>query len=128
MTIELTMLVYSIVLTFIIIMVPACMAIMANGIGVMAGPRDELPEPSLMTARATRLRINMLENMALFAPLVLVANAADVATAGTAIGAQLFFFGRIAHGLIYLGGWPWVRTGAYGVSLVGMVMILIALF
>jgi len=128
MTIELTMLVYSVVLTFIIIMIPASMAIIANGLGVMAGPRDDLPEPSAMTARATRLRNNMLENMAMFIPLVLVAHLAGVATAGTVLGAQLFFFGRIAHGLFYLGGWPWVRTGAYSVSLLGMAMILIALF
>ena len=128
MTIEMTMLVYCVVLTFIIIMIPACMAIMANGLAVMAGPRDNLPEPSPMAARANRLRINMLENMALFVPLILVANAAGIATASTVLGAQLFFFGRIAHGLFYLVGWPWVRTGAYAVSLVGMILVALALF
>ena len=46
----------------------------------------------------------------------------------TVLGAELFFWARVAYALIYLAGWPWVRTLAWFVSVVGMVLIAIQLF
>lgn len=128
MTPELTMLLYSILLTFILIMIPATEGILKNGLTAMAGPRDTLPEPTVFNKRATRLRNNMLENMLLFSALVLMANAAGVSTGATVLGAQLFFFARLAHAVIYLAGWPMVRPLAWFLGVIGCAMIAIALF
>jgi len=38
-------------------------------------------------------------------------------------GAQLFFWARVAYAVIYLAGWPWVRTAAWAVSVIGLLMI-----
>lgn len=128
MTAELTMLLYSTVLLFILIAIPAANAIARNGVTTQAGSRDDMPEPSVFNKRATRLRDNMLENMALFAPLVLIANAADISTGITVLGAQIFFLARIVHAVIYLAGWPQIRPLAWAAGLVGIGMIASALF
>ena len=57
-----------------------------------------------MAGRAQRAHANLLENLPLFAIAVLVAFAANRFSATTALGAQLFFWGRVAHALIYIAG------------------------
>ena len=51
----------------------------AEGAKIAAGPRDHVPEPSAIAGRADRAANNMLENLGLFAVLVLVARSAGVA-------------------------------------------------
>jgi len=123
MTPELTLLLWSTILTFVLIMIPAGMGIRENGGPAQAGPRDNLPEPSVLRKRATRLAENMLENLVLFAALVLVANAAGVSNDMTVLGAQIFFYARIAHAIIYLAGWPFIRPLVWLAGVVGMGMI-----
>ncbi len=127
MNTELTMLVYSVILTFLIISVPALGGILQNGLATQAGARDGLPEPSVFAKRARRLQDNMIENMVLFIPLVLAAQAAGVSTAQTALGAEIFVIARVLHAVIYLAGIPWLRPVAWAGGVVGMGMILLAL-
>ena len=65
----------------------------------------------------------MLENLILFAILVLVAQIAGKTNAATALGAQLFFWARVVYLLVYLVGIPWVRTGVWLISVIGLVLI-----
>jgi len=127
MTTELTLLLYSVVLMFAIILAPAVLAIIENGVLTQAGPRDNLPEPSVLLARLRRLAANMQENLVMFAAIVLIAHSAGVSDSNTVLGAQLFFYGRLAHALIYAAGVPLIRPLAWSVSAVGMVMIALAL-
>lgn len=127
MTVELTMLLYSVALTFLLIAIPAVMQIMNNGGAAQAGNRDNLPEPTVMVKRAQRLAANMKENLLMFGALVLLANAAGISTDSTVLGAQLFFYCRIAHAIIYLAGWPWIRPLFWLGGVVGMVMIFMAM-
>lgn len=127
MSVEFTMLLYSVGLTFVLIMIPATISLRANGLAAAAGSRDDCPEPSSYCKRTLRLRDNMLENMVLFAPLVLMAAAMEVGNEGTVLGAQLFFYARVGHAITYLGGWPWIRTALWVVGVAGTAMIAIAL-
>ncbi len=127
MTIELTMLLYSVILLLLLILIPAGESIIRNGVMAQAGSRDNLPEPSVFNKRATRLKNNMIENMVLFAPVVLLASATGVSTGDTVLGAQIFFFARVVHAVIYLAGLPLIRPLAWMVSLVGIIMIALAL-
>ena len=127
MTPELTFLVYSIILTFALILVPATVSILANGLTAQAGARDDLPEPGAFNQRCVRLRNNMLENMVMFTGLVLVAHAADISTANTVLGAQIFFFARVVHAGIYIAGLPLVRPLAWFAGVIGMAMIALEL-
>ena len=123
MTIELTYLTYSVLLTFVLLMIPSSTKVIQNGLATMAGSRDTLPEPSVFARRGDRAAVNMLENMVLFVPLVLAAQIAGISNDSTILGAQLFLTGRLAHAIVYLAGWPWVRTLAWFVAVVGMAMI-----
>jgi len=128
MTIELTMLFWSTLLTFILILIPAAEAIHRNGAAAQAGPRDDLPEPPTFNKRATRLSKNMQENMILFAALVLTAHAAGVSTENTALGAQIFFYARLLHAPIYLMGIDKIRPVMWFAGVIGMGMLAAALF
>lgn len=124
MTIELTMLLYSVILAVGITLIPATDSILKNGVLPMMGNRDSgLAEPSLWNKRARRAAANMAENLPWFAALVLVAHAADVSTPNTILGAQLFFWGRVGHAATYIAGVPHVRTLAWAVGIVGMGLI-----
>jgi uncharacterized MAPEG superfamily protein len=90
---------------------------------VLAGNRDNLPEITGWAGRACRAHRNMLENLPLFIALVLVAKLTNRADAATLLGAQLFFWGRLAYAIVYLAGIPFVRTLTWLVSVVGLVMI-----
>jgi uncharacterized MAPEG superfamily protein len=74
--------------------------------------------------RAERAHANLVENLAPFAILVLVAHVAGKANATTALGATLFFWGRVAHAAVYGAGIPYLRTAAFFVGTVGELMIL----
>jgi uncharacterized MAPEG superfamily protein len=45
----------------------------------------------------------------------------------TGFGAQLFFWARVVYAVIYVIGLPWVRTGVWGISVVGLVLIFLQL-
>jgi uncharacterized MAPEG superfamily protein len=53
-----------------------------------------------------------------------VAQFAGKANLVTALGAQLFFWGRLAYAPVYIIGIPWLRTGLWGVSFVGLLQVL----
>ena len=63
----------------------------------------------------------------LFAALVLVAQISGRANEMTALGAQLFFWARLAYAVVYLVGIPWLRTGVWFVSMIGLVLIFLQL-
>jgi uncharacterized MAPEG superfamily protein len=123
MTIELTMLVYSVALLFLLILIQALAGVLAQGLPEMAGSRDNLPEPKAFQARTKRIVDNHREGLALFAPLVLVAAVAHISNPATVFGAQLFFYARVVHALLYLVGVPWIRPLAWGVGIAGTVLV-----
>ncbi len=120
---ELTILVWSVILTFVLILVPATQSVLTNGLKAMAGPRDQIPEPGLLNKRLRRLAANMIENMVLFIPLVLAAAVAGVSNQWTVLGCQLFLGGRLVHALVYAAGIPWIRPVFWAVAVTGMGMI-----
>ena len=124
MTVDLKMLVWSAVLTLVLAFPYLIWLIAKLGLPTMAGNRENFPAVEGWIGRSIRAHRNMLENLAPFAVLVLVAHVASKADTTTALGAQLFFWGRVAHAGFYIGGFPWVRTGAFVVSLVGTLLIL----
>ncbi|HKJ73269.1 MAG TPA: MAPEG family protein [Alphaproteobacteria bacterium] len=127
MTIELKMLLWSTLLAFVQNLMPLFGNVYKNGLGWALGNRDNSPPWAVWPRRAFRARTNMLENLIIFAFLVIVAALAGISTPMTVLGAQLFFYGRVAHAICYLVGIPYARTLAWLVSVVGMGMILSAL-
>lgn len=123
MTIDLWMLVASVGLSWALILIAATPGLLRNGIGWSMSNREEAPEPSPFASRAKRASANMLENLPLFAALVLVAHVAGAADPTSALGAQVFLGARVAHAALYLVGVPALRTAAWAVSVGGMFMV-----
>lgn len=123
MTTELSMLLYSALLFFVIIMAQALLGIAQNGLAAQAGSRDNLSDPTVLRDRLQRLIANLQENLVMFGVVVLVANALGVSNQTTALGASLFFYARVAHAVVYGLGWPWIRPVCWAVAVGGMLMI-----
>ena len=123
MTPELKYLVWSAALTFVLVLIAVGGATLQYGLPKLSGNRGDLPEMTGWAGRAQRAHINMLESLILFAVLVLVAQITGVRNSMTLLGAQLFFWGRVAHAIVYIAGIPWLRTAAWGVSVVGLILI-----
>lgn len=127
MPVELTMLAYSVALLFVIILIQANAGIMAQGLMPLANSRDDLPPPGAFQARMKRVVDNHREGLILFAPLVLIAAQQGISTSTTVLGAQLFFYARVAHAVLYIFGVPMIRPLAWAVGIVGTVMICLAI-
>ena len=123
MSIELQLLVCAVALTVIQVVVAATGASIQLGAATLAGNREGLADVTGWAGRAQRAHRNMLENLVLFAALVLVAHAAGRENNMTALGAQVFLWARAAYAVVYILGVPWLRTAIFGVSVVGLVMI-----
>ena len=77
----------------------------------------ENPKP--MAPWATRMKAahyNAVENLVVFAALVLVANAVGVKGEATALACVIYFWARVVHFLAYTFRIPWVRTLAFVVG------------
>jgi uncharacterized MAPEG superfamily protein len=127
MPIELKLLVWSVALTFAHCLVAVAGATLQVGLPTLAGNREGLPAMTGWAGRAERAHRNMLQSLVLFAALVLVAQATGKLDATTALGAQLFFWARLAYAVVYIIGVPWLRTLVWLASIIGLVMIFVRL-
>ena len=127
MSIDLKLLIWSVALTVVQMVVAVIGAQGKVGLPPLIGNRDDLPAMTGFAGRAQRAHRNMLESLVLFAVLVLVAQVTAKANAMTALGAQLFFWGRLAYAVVYWIGIPWVRTLVWAVSLIGLILIFVQL-
>lgn len=124
---EFMLLLWAVLLTVVQAIVAAQGAMLQVGLAALAGNREGLPEIKGWAGRAARAHRNMLENLVLFAALVLVAAAAGKTNATTLQGAQIFLWARVAYAGVYIAGIPWLRTGLWVVSVVGLAMIFLQL-
>src|SRR5713226_4866120 len=123
----LTLLIWSVALTFIQMLIAVSGATLQVGLPKLAGNRADVPRLTGWAGRAQRAHYNMLENMVLFAILVLTAELTDKDNAMIRLGAQLFFWGRLAYAIIFIAGIPWARTAVWSVSVVGLILIFVQL-
>ena len=129
MTIELQMLAWSIVLGLVHVGVAGGFATAQRGLRWNAGNRDAEAPPlrgaAVRTAAASR---NFLETFPFFAAAVLAVVVSGRADAGTALGAQVYLWARVAYLPVYTIGVPYLRTAIWVVSLWGLLQVLKGLF
>jgi len=83
-----------------------------------------LPPALPLVGRLERAQANFFETFPLLIAAVLIVSAAGLTSKTTALGAWLWLGARIVYLPLYAFGIPVVRSLAWGVSLVGLVMIL----
>ena len=126
---ELTYLACAVILGLVQIVATAQFFTAANGLPYAAGNRDT-PPPRRMSIHGERLERatrNFLETFALAAAVILIVHVTGRHNALTSWGAALYFWGRLAHVLIYVAGITYVRTAAFLVSVLGILMMLAGL-
>jgi uncharacterized MAPEG superfamily protein len=125
---ELIWLVWALALTFVQMLVAVTGATLQVGLPMLAGNRDAVPAFGGWVGRAQRAHRNMLESLVLFAALVLIAVVTNKTNSATLLGAQLFFWARLAYAVVYVAGIPWLRTAVWFVSVIGLILIFVQLF
>ena len=127
MTPELTSLTWVAALSAVIWVPYVLNVIMVRGLVDAVGyPED--PKP--MAPWATRMKAahyNAVENMVLFATLVLVAHAAGISNQTTVLVCEVYFWARLVHLVAYTLGIPWIRTLAFVTGWVACVALLVEL-
>ena len=124
---ELALLVWAVLLAFVQMLIAVSGATLQVGLPTLAGNREGLAPCTGWAGRAARAHHNMLENLVLFAALVLVAVAAGRTNSTTLLGAQLFFWARLVYAVVYLAGIPYLRTAVWLVSVIGLALIFLQL-
>lgn len=94
-----------------------------------AGPRDEPPPPpGPVAGRLMRAQANLFETLPLFLGAVALVHLAGKEGLLSMWGAHLYFFGRLFHLPLYRWGVTGLRSLAFLVSLVGLGLLVYALF
>ncbi len=110
MTSELTSLIWVTALTAILWIPYTLNTIAVRGLMVAVGyPAD--PKPLAGGAQTMKAaHANAVENLVVFAALVLIANAAGVSNETTVLACTFYLWSRVVHLLAYTFAIPWVRT------------------
>ena len=75
------------------------------------------PKPQSPWARRMKAaHANAIENLVIFAALVLAAQAAGISNGATVMACVVYFWARVVHFLAYTFRLPWVRTIAFTVG------------
>ena len=90
-----------------------------DAVGYPENPKPQSP----WAVRLMRAHDNAVENLVVFAALVLVANAVGVSNGVVAGAAVVYFWARVVHAVAYTFGVPWLRTLAFTVGFVAQAAI-----
>ena len=128
MTTELTMLVWTLILAFVQILLFDFARTSQYGMKWNTGARDEaMPPLSPFAGRLQRAQNNLFETLPLFIGGVLIAHVTGRENSITAIGAQVYFWGRVAYVPLYAFGVRQIRSLVWLVSTLGLAAIFVAL-
>ena len=91
-------------------------------------PAPDPPPKAAWAARMVRAHMNAVENLVIFAPLVLAVQLTASGNATTTLACKIYFFARVAHVVISLAGLPIIfRTGSFLVGVAAQMALAIHL-
>jgi uncharacterized MAPEG superfamily protein len=99
--------------------------------GLMGSMANPVPGDKPHAPWATRLMFahdNAVENLVIFAPLILILNGIDYSTKWTVYASAVYFWARLAHLIVYTMGVPVLRTLAFTVGFFAQVVLVLAIF
>jgi uncharacterized MAPEG superfamily protein len=79
---------------------------LADTVGYPENPKPQSP----WAVRVRAAHANAIENLVVFAVLVLAANALGISSSATMFAAALYFWSRVVHLFAYTFALPWIRT------------------
>lgn len=124
MTLDLKMAAWTLMLAFVQILLFDFARTGQYGAKWNMGARDtSMPALSPMAERLKRAQYNLFETLPLFIGAVLIAHVAGRSNASTALGAQIYFWCRVAYVPLYAFGVPYVRSLVWVGSILGLAKI-----
>ncbi|MBW4021671.1 MAG: hypothetical protein HIU92_00810 [Proteobacteria bacterium] len=125
MTIEMKLLLWSVVIGLLQCLATGMAVSSHRGIGFSSSARDDQEPIGGIGGRVIRAFANFKETYVFFVVLVLAGQVLDRHSALTVIGANLYFWGRLAYWPLYVAGVPMVRSLVWVVAILGLVLMLI---
>jgi uncharacterized MAPEG superfamily protein len=96
--------------------------------GTLANPSPNDRPQSAWARRMMAAHSNAIENLAVFAVLVLVAQHVSVANGATVFASALYFWSRLVHVTVYTLGIPVLRTLAFAGGFAAQAIFVLAIF
>jgi uncharacterized MAPEG superfamily protein len=94
----------------------------------MGNPSPSDKPQSPWAQRMIAAHDNAVENLVLFAPLVLVAHELEISNGTTVAACAVYFWARLAHVIVYGLGIPVLRTLVWTVSWLALAALVLAIF
>jgi uncharacterized MAPEG superfamily protein len=103
--------------------------IMVRGLmGAMANPSSNDAPLSQWAQRLQRAHLNAVENLVIFAALVLTLQIMQHSTNSTVIACAVYFWARLIHAIVYTLGIPVLRTLAFAIGFLAQIALVLAVF
>jgi uncharacterized MAPEG superfamily protein len=90
-----------------------------DAVGYPANPKPQSP----WAQRLMKAHANAVENLVVFAALVLAASAAGISNPAIATASMVYFWARVVHAASYTFAVPWVRTLSFTVGFLAQACI-----
>lgn len=127
MPFELQAIVYSVLILFVLLMIQGALVPLNQGLAWGLGSRDAERDSTALQARARRTIANHIEGMLLYVPLAILIEMTGLSSSLTIWGAGLYLAGRVAFAPFYMFGVPYLRSAAWGVAILGTILLAIPL-
>ena len=129
MTRELFWLTLTVILTGLLWVPYILNRLLVRGLGgAMANPSRNAKPHAEWANRLMFAHDNAVENLVIFAPLVLILNAIDYSSKWTVLACAIYFWARVAHLIVYTMGLPVFRTLAFTVGFIAQAVLALAIF
>ena len=96
--------------------------------GAMDNPDPRAAPQPAWAMRMQAAHYNAVENLVMFAPLVLILQALNISTAVTGAACMIYFWARLGHFIVYAAGIPVVRTLIWTIGWLAQAVLLLAIF
>lgn len=128
MSFELQSVAYSVLILFALLLIQGTLVPLNQGFAWGLGSRDAKRDATSLQARTGRTIANHMEGMWLFVPLAILVELSGASSSLTVWGAGLYLAGRVAFAPLYLLGVAYLRSAAWGVAILGTILLAIPLF
>lgn len=123
MNIEMQIVAASGALLLLLTLIQGTRNVLVLGLPTAAGNQHNIEPWQGIHDRLNRAIKNLTEALAIFVPIAVAVQLVGLNNGTTALGAQIFIAARVIHVIVYTLGVPWIRTIAWFVGVVGIIML-----
>jgi len=129
MTREIFWLTLSVILTGLLWLPYMVDRIMVRGLtGALDNPKPKAKPQAAWAQRLYFAHTNAVDNLVLFAPLVLILDSRNISTTTTAVACAVYFWARLVHAVSYAVGVGPIRTVSFVVGWLACAVLVLAIF